>query len=180
MDNSLANLSLTNPPPTHYRPKPTSLPITLHRSLANPPTELLLQLFSDRIFLSISQRNGKLGTLLVCHVEESVIDNSTTYNIQTLLGSGCSSCNMEEESIREVYVRAIAEKIVRYTRINAGMGENTVSGEEGGACVPPLVVGLALTSFGREEFGRIVEVAMELYVEGLGLGENGTGMECPD
>ena len=198
VDLPISNLSLSQEAPTkRYRPKPSSLPTTLVRTISLPitsdsatissgvPIELILQLFNDRIFLSITQLNGKLGSLLVCNIEESVIDNSTTYNIKTVLGAGVarnSSIGDQEIALREVYVRQIAERILHHTRLSAGVGVNTILGEDGSSSIPTLVVGLALKSFGREEFGRIVEVAMELYAEGMGGVElnRGKGMECPD
>ena len=186
----VANLSLSDAPKC-YRPKSSSLPVTFVRTIhlsdtqtsneKTIPTELILQLFNDRTFLSISQLDGKLGTLLVCNVEESVIDNSTTFNVRTLLGSGVARSSTDREvALREVYVRAIAERILQHTRISAGVGPNTRLGEDGCPPIPPLVVGLALKTFGREAFGKVVEAAMTLYVKGVDSRERGVGMECPD
>lgn len=184
---SISNLSLNQP--MHYRPKSSSLPTTLVRTISihsDGDTELVIQLFSDRTFLSVTQLNGKLGTLLVCNVEESVIDNSTTYNIKTLLGTGVSRGSSldgdTEVALREVFVRQVAERILKYSRSAAGVGENTILGEDGSSSFPPLVVGLGLKSFDREDFQKIVEAAMELYVEAMAIKMRsmGSGMECPD
>jgi hypothetical protein len=184
---SISKLSLNQP--KHYRPKSSSLPTTLVRTISiasDGDTELAIQLFADRNFLSVTQLNGKLGTLLVCNVEESVIDNSTTYNIKTLIGTGVSRGSSldgdTEVALREVFVRQISEKILKYSRSAAGVGENTILGEDGSSSIPPLVVGLGLKSFGREDFQKIVEAAMQLYVDAMAvrLGGMGSGMECPD
>ena len=83
----------TNTMPTkkQYRPRATSLPTSLVRTITlqqedgnndeGVPTTIILRLFSDRIFLSTTQIAGKMGSLLVCNVEESIIDNSTTGSI---------------------------------------------------------------------------------------------------
>jgi hypothetical protein len=192
--------------PKRYRPKASSLPTSLVRTILlnndnesneksgenssrGTPTEIIVQLFSDRIFLSITQLNGKMGSLLVCNVEESVIDNSTTYNVRTLLGTGIArgaGMNADQEiAIREVYVRRIAEKIVLHARRMAGVGENCILGgeEDGSGPIPPLVVGLGLRpQSSRGHFNQIVDAAFELYEEGWKMRNSGSlvGMEGPD
>lgn len=115
-----------------------------------------------------------------------MIDNSTTYHIQTLLGAGGSTKDMGQEvSVREVLVRQIASRILSYTKECAGISASSVLGEDGKSCLPPLVVGVGLLGkecLGkREEFGMVVDGVMELYVEGMGgRGMVGGGMECPD
>mmetsp|Transcript_27837 Transcript_27837/g.47322 ORF Transcript_27837/g.47322 Transcript_27837/m.47322 type:complete len:235 (-) Transcript_27837:81-785(-) len=210
--------SAASPPkqlsPKQYRPKPSSLPTSLVRTIQLPadddndntnnddaanqtnntiPTTIILQLFSDRIFLSITQLNGKMGSLLVCNVEESIIDNSTTYNVSTVLGTGVArgSSNAEHQvALREVCVRRMVERIVKFTRKMAGVGEGTILGgaEDGVGPIPPLVVGLGLkpSKGGKrmsvESFNAMVDAAVELYEEGWRICHAGAlvGMEGPD
>merc|ERR1711957_426894 len=153
-----------------------------------------LQMFSDRIFFSISQLSGKLGTLLVCNVEESIIDNSTTYHISTLLGTGVTRGSGDradqEVSLREVCVRRLAERIVMHARGMAGVGKGSMLGgaEDGTGPISPLVVGLGLrrNKCGKrmsvESFNAIVDVAIELYEEGWILCHSNVmvGMNGPD
>ena len=188
-------------PSYSYRPKASSLPTSLTRTIQLEcdgdviPTTVILQLFSDRIFLSITQLSGKMGSLLLCNVEESIIDNSTTYHISTLLGTGVAGGNNrvvahEEISLREVYVRRLAERIGLHTRRMAGLGEGTLLGgsETGVRPIPPLVVGLGLrpNKSGKrlsiESFNAIVDAAMELYEVGWKIchSESLVGMEGPD
>ncbi|KAL7477085.1 hypothetical protein ACHAW6_002921 [Cyclotella cf. meneghiniana] len=210
---SISHLSLTqdvstNPPSRtnkRYRPKSSSLPTSLVRTFQLRPnnndsnncqiisTEIIVQLFSDRIFLSLTQLHGKIGSLLLCTVEESVIDNSTTYDIRTLLGTGVgrsggnSSVDIDKEmAFREVLVRRIAEGVVRHARRKAGVSETTILGAEGGACVvPPLVVGVGLRPGvlrGVDQLKGMVDATMEVYEEGWRrrLGAGLVGMEGPD
>jgi hypothetical protein len=201
-----SSCSIAEPPSSSYRPKSSSLPTSLVRTIQLEgdcdddekrhviPTTVVVQLFSDRIFLSITQLSGKMGSLLVCNVEESIIDNSTTYHVSTLLGTGAplgSGVRAEQEvSMREVYVRRLAERIVSHARSMAGVREGAILGgaENGTSPIPPVVVGLGLrpNKFGRkssfESFNAIVDAAMELYEEGWRICHSGgmVGMEGPD
>ncbi|KAL7542888.1 hypothetical protein ACHAXR_013190 [Thalassiosira sp. AJA248-18] len=191
--------------PKQYRPRASSLPTSLVRTIYldndcnnenknEMPTTIILQIFSDRIFISITQLNGKMGSLLVCNVEESIIDNSTTYHISTLLGTGVArgSGNSadQEVSLREVYVRRLAERMVLHARKMAGVGEGTILGgaEDGTGPIPPLVVGLGMRPnkdgkrMSVENFNVVVDAAIELYEEGWRICHSGgmVGMEGPD
>jgi hypothetical protein len=196
------------PASTIRRPKASSLPTSIVRTIQLKqgdededneiksqvvvPTTVILQLFSDRIFLSVSQLAGKMGSLLVCNVEESIIDNSTTYHVSTLLGTGASRSSggaEQESSLREVLVRRLAERIVSYTRKMAGIREGAILGgsEEGKGPIPPLVVGLGLRPISGkrlsfESFNAIVDASMEIYEEGWRICHSGgmLGMEGPD
>jgi len=212
----------TPPKKTSYRPKASSLPTSLVRTIqitdnnhenentstttsttttTTIPTTVILQIFSDRIFLSVTQLNGKMGSLLVCNVEESIIDNSTTYHVSTLLGSGTSrgggggGSNAEREvSFREVFVRRLAERITKHARVMAGVSEETILGgaEDGRGVIPPLVVGLGLkrskgnqgggTIMSVDNFNVVVDAAIGLYEEGWRICHCGglVGMEGPD
>ena len=196
------------PASTIRRPKASSLPTSIVRTIQLKqgdededneiksqvvvPTTVILQLFSDRIFLSVSQLAGKMGSLLVCNVEESIIDNSTTYHVSTLLGTGASRSSggaEQESSLREVLVRRLAERIVSYTRKMAGIREGAILGgsEEGKGPIPPLVVGLGLRPISGkrlsfESFNAIVDASMDIYEEGWRICHSGgmLGMEGPD
>ena len=180
-----------------YQPSPSSLPTSIIRTITlgdeEVETTLILQLFSDRIFVSISQLSGKVGSLLLCNVEESIVDNSTMYNVRTLLGTGVSSRGgggggEREISIREVFVRRLAESIVRYTRKMAGVSETTILGgaEDGTGPIPPLIVGVGLkpscSNLSVESFNVLVDEAMKLYLDGWKMSHSGgmVGMEGPD
>ena len=182
------------------RPKSSSLPTSLIRTVQlesdthTVPTTIILQLFSDRIFLSITQLSGKMGSLLICNVEESIIDNSTTYHISTMLGTGAARGNGssadQEVALREVFVRRLAERIVLHARNKAGVGEQTILGgsEDGTGPISHLVVGLGLRSnrdggrMSAENFNAIINAAIDLYEEGWRIVHSGgmVGMEGPD
>ena len=167
---------------------PTSLVRTIQ--VDDNDTTLILQLFSDRIFISITQLSGKMGSLLHCTVDESIIDNSTTYNVSTVLGTGAASGqNADQEvSLREVYVRRLAERIVIHARKMAGVSEGTILGgaENGAGSIPTLVVGLGLKPskerMSVEGFNTLVDASMTLYEEGWSICHSGglVGLEGPD
>lgn len=191
-----------------FRPKASALPTSLVRTFqlksddvdddGTPeviPSTVIIQLFSDRIFISISQLSGKMGSLLVCNVEESIVDNSTTYHISTLLGTGTSRGGggrpEQEVSLREVCVRRLAERIVSHARRMAGVREGAILGgaENGTSPIPPLVVGLGLRpnksgkNLSFESFNAIIDTTIELYEEGWKICRSGgsmVGMEGPD
>ena len=109
-------------------------------------------------------------------MEESIVDNSTTYNVRTLLGTGVASCGGggdREVSIREVFVRRLAERIVIHTRKMHGVSESTILGgaEDGTGPIAPLLVGIGLkpgsSSLSVESFNVLVDAAMELYLDGF-------------
>jgi len=147
------------------RPKPNSIPTTVQKTIQtsqSTTTELLVQLFSDRIFIVISQRAGKLGTLLQCKHEHSVIDNSNTYHIETLLGK-------RDDALSEVYVRQIMERIVKL-----GGGINNDDSQ-----CPPILLGIALKeATGGEQkaataaesqkmFHFVIDEVLNLYQESI-------------
>lgn len=135
-----------------------SLPTTLIRSysILSIQTDIMVQLFSDRIFLSVTQLSGKLGSLLSVSVEDSVIDNSRTYNVSTLLGR-------RDDATSEVMGRQIAERIAALGGNKPGMGG-------GGAVCPPILLGFALKKQAEGDpavFRVIVELLLQTYKEAI-------------
>lgn len=173
-----------------YRPKASALPTSFVRTIEIEyddgddddeitaiPTTIILHMFSDRTFLSITQISGKMGSLLMCNVEESIIDNSTTYHVSTLLGTGTARSSGDAErdvALREVCARRLAERMVRHARRMAGVREATIlgGGEDATGPIPPLVLGLGLRpskdgrGMGVERFNTMVDAAVELYEDG--------------
>ena len=88
------------------RPNPSSLPTTVTKTIENPNTELLVSTFQDRIQILISQRMGKVGTMISCSREFLEIDNSYTYHIENLIGNS-------NETLNSVYARQIMERRTR-------------------------------------------------------------------
>lgn len=135
-----------------------SLPTTLIRSysIQSIQTDIMVQLFSDRIFLSVTQLSGKLGSLLSVSVEDSVIDNSRTYNVSTLLGR-------RDDATSEVMGRQMAERI-------ATLGGNKPGVGGGGAVCPPILLGFALKKQAEGDpavFRAIVELLLQTYKEAI-------------
>lgn len=135
-----------------------SLPTALIRSysIQSIQTDIMVQLFSDRIFLSVTQLSGKLGSLLSVSVEDSVIDNSRTYNVSTLLGR-------RDDATSEVMGWQIAERIAALGGNKPGMGG-------GGAVCPPILFGFALKKQAEGDpavFRAIVELLLQTYKEAI-------------
>ena len=135
-----------------------SLPTTKIRSytIRSVQTDIMVQLFSDRIFLSVTQLSGKLGSLLSVSVEDSVIDNSRTYNVSTLLGR-------RDDATSEVMGRQIAERIAALGGNKPGMGGV-------GAVCPPILLGFALKKQAEGDpavFRTIVELLLQTYKEAI-------------
>ena len=91
-----------SPQPSYF---PHSFPPTINRSyiINNIQTDIIVQRFAERTFIGISQLDGKIGTYISSSVECSVIDNSITYHLSTLLG--------KRDDLLEVYARQISERI---------------------------------------------------------------------
>ena len=93
---------------SNFTPSVASLPTTVLRSytVKSIPTDVMIQLFADRISIIVTQMNGRVGTLLSVSVEDSVIDMSRTYNISTLLGR-------RDDAMVDVLARQVAEQIAK-------------------------------------------------------------------
>eukprot|EP00586_Coscinodiscus_wailesii_P023019 CAMPEP_0172504252 /NCGR_PEP_ID=MMETSP1066-20121228/176817_1 /TAXON_ID=671091 /ORGANISM="Coscinodiscus wailesii, Strain CCMP2513" /LENGTH=150 /DNA_ID=CAMNT_0013280337 /DNA_START=180 /DNA_END=632 /DNA_ORIENTATION=- len=128
--------------------KPTndSLPASIARSYSinDIPTDITIQRFSDRLFVGVSQLNGKIGHFLSCAVEESIIDGSKTFHVITLLGK-------RDDALIEVCARQINEKL--YALYGNGCGS--------------LLLGMSLLEEGRHftVVKAIVNVILELCAE---------------
>jgi hypothetical protein len=137
-------------------PTLASLPTCVQKTLSQnsaAEVDIHIQLFSDRIFIVISQLSGKLGSLLQCNHEYSEIDNSHTFHVETLLGK-------RDDSLNEVYARQIMERIVKLGGGSGGMNMNSC---------PPVLLGIALKAdFNSQEvFRNIIEEVLNLYQEGI-------------
>uniref|UniRef100_A0A7S3PYV0 Proteasome assembly chaperone 3 n=1 Tax=Chaetoceros debilis TaxID=122233 RepID=A0A7S3PYV0_9STRA len=132
-------------------PSPSSLPTTLTKRIPTDkietPTDVLVTIFSDRIQILISQKSGKIGSMLSCNHEYSQIDNSHTFQVSNLLGK-------REDALPSVYARQILEQIVY---LGDGMSN-----------CPPLLLGITLEDkdgkgSSQEEFKIIVSEVISLY-----------------
>ncbi|KAI2496620.1 hypothetical protein MHU86_17879 [Fragilaria crotonensis] len=87
-------------------PLPQFLPVTLTRSfeIMGIVTDCWVQLFNDQIVIGVSQLGGKVGTYVLCQVEETPLDSKPRFHISTLLGK-------RDDAMLEVYARRITERI---------------------------------------------------------------------
>lgn len=128
------------------RPCPDSIPSTFAKHMDRFGMDLLVSTFSDRIQVLISQKDGKVGTMMNASHEFSQIDNSHTYHIETLLGE-------RSNDLYGVFARQILERIVKL-----GDGMNC----------PPLLLGITLTSkCNPEDFKVIVDEVVAMYQQAI-------------
>ena len=114
--------------------------------MQDPETELLVSTYADRIQILISQKSGKVGTMLNCVHEFSQIDNSHTYHIETLLGD-------RNDALNSVYARQIMERLVK-------LGD--------GIHCPPLLLGITMNGTSSpEHFKIIVDGVISLYQDAI-------------
>jgi Proteasome assembly chaperone 3 len=132
-------------------PLPQHLPVTLTRSyeIMGIPTDCWVQLFRDQIVLGVSQLQGKVGTYILCQVEETPLDSKSRYNIATLMGK-------RDDALLEVYARRLTEKIAAMR----------VSPSDP---VPPVLLGISLKPEGKDPkmFHAIVDISVNLYAEAI-------------
>ena len=154
-----------NAPGPSLIPSPNSLPTTLIRTynIRSIKTDIMVQLFADRIFLTVTQLSGKIGTLLSVSVEDSVIDFSRTYNISTLLGR-------RDDATLEVMARQVAERIASLGGNKPGMSGG--GGAGGGVVCPPILLGVALKKDVAGDaaiFRAIVDLLLQTYREAVAV-----------
>jgi hypothetical protein len=69
------------------------------------PTDLFVQVFSDRIVLGATQLNGKFGNYLMCQaIPDEVNPKHVEYEVANLLGA-------REDTLLTVYARQVTERI---------------------------------------------------------------------
>lgn len=135
-----------------------SLPLVATKSylMSGVQCDLVVQVFSDRIFVGISQLKGKMGSFLTCTVEESIIDGSSTYHVSSLLGK-------RDDALLEIYARQITERIAMVER-----NRPAYCGSDGSSPIPPVLLGVSIDkSKGRVKgiFNAIVDQAVDMYID---------------
>jgi hypothetical protein len=135
-------------------PHPNSIPITLTRSynVRSVVTDVWVQLFSDRIVFGISQLNTKVGSFVLCHVDESIIDNRIRFMVMPLLGK-------TDDVVSEVFARQVTEKIAAI---------RTTSDATATSC-PSVLLGISLKSTDPETFYVLADLLVNLYKEAIQL-----------
>jgi len=117
-------------------------------------TNILLQLYRDRIFVVISQYGGKIGTLLQVTMENSIIDNSKTYNVSTLLGS------KRNDVILDIYARQLLEVIESSTACKPSQLVNHDTQRI-------LLLGISLRDMSQEIFHHLIKEVMIMYEQAI-------------
>lgn len=132
-------------------PHRSSVPTTLTRSYSvnSVPTDIWVQLFSDRIMCGVSQVNTKVGTFLSCHIDESIIDNRIRFIVTPLLGK-------RNDAVLEVFCRQVTEQIAALRTTAA-------------AACPPVLMGISLKNKDPETFRILIELVVKLYKEAIAI-----------
>lgn len=130
-------------------PHPDSVPTTLTRlySINSIETDIWCQLFSDRIVFGVSQLNTKVGTYLLCTMDESIIDNRIRFAVTPLLGK-------RDDTVLEVLCRQVTEQIASL-RTTAG------------AMCPPVFMGISLKQTDPDTFRTLVDLLVNLYKQAI-------------
>jgi hypothetical protein len=131
-------------------PVAKSLPTSISRSyqVMGVDTDCFVQLFGDHIVLGVSQLGGgKIGTFVSCQVEETVMDNTTRFNVNVLLGK-------RDDPLVQVYARRITEKIAAMRASRADI-------------CPPVLLGISITRTDPEMFTSLIDVLVNLYKEAI-------------
>jgi hypothetical protein len=126
-----------------------SVPTFLTRSytIGGIDTDCLVQLFGDRILLGVSQLDGKLGTWITCHVEETVMDSKTRFRVDVVLGN-------REDPLMAVYARRLTEQIASLRKSSAD------------PC-PPVLLGISIRDRDPKVFLAVVDLLVKLYREAV-------------
>ena len=144
---SMQALKLSN----ECSPFPQDLPVTLTKSyeILGVVTDCWVQLFNDQIFIGISQLEGKVGTYILCQLEQTPLDSKPSFQVSTLLGK-------HDDALLEVYARRITERIAS---LRASQSDP----------VPPVLLGISLTEKGKDPimFAEIINVLIKLYSEAI-------------
>ena len=145
---------------TPIQPSSLSLPITLQisRLINGVPTDFVLQRFSDRTVVLITQ-SGRIGTYISCSLEDyGVIDGSAkTYQISVLLGK-------RDDTFAEVCARQMQENIVKFE-----MGSDNAGGFGASGLVPSLLLGITLEKAQTTEcMQELIATVMDLYSRSTG------------
>ena len=132
-------------------PYPSSVPTTLTRSYSvnSVPTDVWVQLFSDRIMCGVTQVNTKVGTFLSCQIDESIIDNRIRFTVTPLLGK-------RNDAVLEVFCRQVTEQIAALRTTAA-------------AVCPPVLMGISLKNTDPETFRILIELVIKLYKDAIAI-----------
>lgn len=98
----------------------------------------------------ISQLHTKVGSFVLCHVDESIIDNRIRFMVMPLLGK-------TDDVVSEVFARQVTEKIAALRTTSAAT-----------SC-PSVLLGISLKSTDPETFHLLADLLVNLYKEAIQL-----------
>jgi hypothetical protein len=131
-------------------PIPNYLPVTLEEchNIQNIITDCWVQLFRDMIVVGVSQLpGGKVGTFVLCQVEEITFDSKIRCQTSTVLGV------RDDTVIWEVYARRLTERLAMLRKSHSDI-------------MPSVLLGISLqkdTSQDTSMFSDVIEVLVSLY-----------------
>lgn len=136
-------------------PHPQSLPRSLTRSytVGGVATDITVQLFSERVVLTCSQLQGRIGQWLLCKCASNDPFNpaKVDWDVVHLLGA-------RDDPLLTVYGKRVAERILQGSAADA---------DNGAAAPPAVLLGLALGATAKNPavFHTIVDLLVNLYYE---------------
>ena len=157
----------------HPIPLPSSIPKSLTRSFVvyQISTDIVVQIFADRIFLGVSQlQGGKIGTYIMCEAETSQTNlRQTEYFTSSLLG------NRTDDSMVGVYARTCLERIRAVHNSTTGASSNSGAAEnigtnDDGAMPTVLLLGISLDKNKGTDpnmFRALVDIMVDMYVDAI-------------
>lgn len=133
----------------HSFPLTSSLPRTVTKSVLvddSIQTDVVIQFFQDRLFVAVSQLQGKIGNYLLCQAQQSEITPKLVeYEVTHLLGAG------RDDVVQTVYARQVLENLQQ----REGCTKST------------MVLGLSLKAHSREMMKTIVDLVAQTYREAI-------------
>jgi Proteasome assembly chaperone 3 len=131
-------------------PLPQYLPVTLEEShlIQNVHTDCWVQLFRDMIVVGVSQLpGGRVGTYVLCQVEEVTFDSKLRCHTSTVLGV------RNDTVIWEVYARRLTELLATLRKSQSDP-------------MPSVLLGISLqseTSQDMSMFSEVIDILEGLY-----------------
>ena len=106
------------------------------------PTDLMVQLYSDRIFVSITQV-GKMGTLLTGSYSTNPHNDRKSYDVDVLLGK-------RDDPLLSIYCRQLVEKCAEVDKVQGR----------------PVLLSVGLKEEGRDSgtFAELLNEVLKMFV----------------
>mmetsp|Transcript_10765 Transcript_10765/g.16517 ORF Transcript_10765/g.16517 Transcript_10765/m.16517 type:complete len:165 (+) Transcript_10765:141-635(+) len=151
IDQSLKALNISD----SASPQRCDVPMTVIRTyeIMSIKTEFWVQLFGDQIIFGVSQLGGRVGTMVLCQVEEQTptYSKKNSFNVSTLLGGA------GRDELLQVYARGITERIADMRTSRADP-------------MPAILLHISLSKQNEKDpmmFNLVIETAVKIYKKAI-------------